>query len=132
VTATLEAPKAAVKAEAPKLIEEEIRDKVQESVDAFAMPKPMRGQSVLFYRNGQKTGEAEVGFVLKVAKRNIVINLASGLAYDSVRHVDDPKLQVSVEQRSGGAWDYTDDWKEIQALRKDVTALTAQVTELLK
>lgn len=128
MNATLEAPKV----EAPKLVEEEIRQKVQESVDSFVMPRPMRGQSVLFFRNGQKGGEAEVGFVLKVAKRNIVINLASGLAYDTVRHVDDPKLQISVEQRSGGAWDFTEDWKEIQALRKDVTSLTAQVTELLK
>ena len=118
--------------EAPKLIEEEVREKVQENVDAFTMPVPMRGQSVLWYRSGLKGGHAEVGFVLKVGTRNIVLNLASGLAQDTVRHIDDPKLQLSVEQRGSGAWDFTDDWKTIQALRKEVSELNASVKELLK
>src|SRR5690348_9004381 len=76
-------------------VEQEVRQQVQQNIDAFVMPKPMRGQSVLFYRNGTKGGQPEVGFVLKVGTRNLMVNLASGLAQESVRHIDDPRLQLN-------------------------------------
>jgi hypothetical protein len=131
MTKTLEAPQE-ISRETKLVTEEQLRMKAQEQIDSFKMPVPPRGQSILWYPSGLKSSKAEIGFVLRVGARNIVINLASGLARESVRHVDDPKLQTSVEQREGGAWDFTDDWKEIQALRKDVTELKKLVQDLMK
>lgn len=113
-------------------VEQEVRQQVQQNIDAFTMPKPMRGQSVLFYRNGTKGGQPEVGFILKVGTRNLMVMLASGIAQESVRHIDDPRLQLNDAQRACGAWDFTDDWKAIQTLTTNVAALTAKVEELLK
>jgi hypothetical protein len=113
------------------LLEDEVRQQQNELVKAFTMPKACRGQAVTWYPSGAKSSAAETAFVLEVGKRNVVLQRASGLAIASVRHIDDPKLQLSAEQRESGAWDFTDEAKQMLELQKIVKE-TAEKVRLLE
>jgi hypothetical protein len=112
------------------LIEEEIRQKHNEQIAEFVMPKPCRGQAVTWYASGTRSGVGEMAFVLEVGRRNIIVNLASGVNMETVRHIDDPKLQLSAEQRESGAWDFTEDSKIQLANVKRIDTLEAKVAAL--
>lgn len=99
-------------------------------VAAYEMPRPVLGQGVTWYSMGTRSGAGEMAFVIHVGKRNIVLSRASGLAVESVRHIDDPKLQMNSEQRANGAWDFTDRDKQIDRLLADATALAERVKTL--
>jgi len=102
---------------------------------AFKMPDVTLGKEILWFRFGEKGKQAEVAFVIKKGERNLRIRTAGGIVIDAVRHVDDPKLKLSEEQRTSGAWDFTDDCKatnlRIGQLESKLAALTAQVAEIL-
>ena len=122
-------------AEAPKTtIEDEARQMLQEEIDAFVMPRPVCGQSVLWFPTGERaaTIKPEVGFILRVGTRNIIVRLASGNAMESVRHISDPKLQLSSEQRENGAWDFTEESKLILDLTKRLAAVEKKLAEKSK
>jgi hypothetical protein len=123
VTATLENVR-------PTPIEQDIRQKLQEQIDAFTMPKPHIGQTVVWYPSAERSGRSEVAFVVKASHRNVVLRMASGLPRETVCHVDDPKLKTSADIRESGAWDFTDEGKTIAALKANVEALQAKVKTL--
>jgi hypothetical protein len=123
VTATLENVR-------PTPVEQDIRQKLQEQIDAFTMPKPHIGQTVVWYPSAERSGRSEVAFVVKASHRNVVLRMASGLPRETVCHVDDPKLKTSADIRESGAWDFTDEGKTIAALKADVAALQAKVKTL--
>jgi hypothetical protein len=108
-------------------IEEEVRNKLNEEIAEFAMPKPCLGQSVKWYGDGTKNNKGEIAFVREVGKRNLVLGLSSGIRVDRVRHVDDPKLSLSADQRATGAWDFTDEAKQYEANLKRLDGMEATV-----
>ena len=111
-------------------LEEEVRDKRNVEIAEFVMPKPCRGQAVTFYSSGTKDSVGETAFVRDVGRRNLVLHLSSGNCVDTVRHIDDPKLSLSVEQRASGAWDFTDKDKSDIARDKKLAALEARLATL--
>jgi hypothetical protein len=114
----------------PTPVEQDIRQKLQEQIDAFTMPKPHIGQTVVWYPSAERSGRSEVAFVVKASHRNVVLRMASGLPRETVCHVDDPKLKTSADIRESGAWDFTDEGKTIAAIKADVAALQAKVKTL--
>jgi hypothetical protein len=123
VTATLENVR-------PTPVEQDIRQKLQEQIDAFTMPKPHIGQTVVWYPSAERSGRSEVAFVVKASHRNVVLRMASGLPRETVCHVDDPKLKTSADIRESGAWDFTDERKQQLASDAKVVALAAAVEAL--
>ncbi len=111
-------------------LEEEVRQQTRDAVQAFEMPRPCPGQTVTWYPSGTRDGRGENANVLNSGKRNIVVMRASGQAMESVRHVDDPKLKLSSEQRESGAWDFTERDKQLDKMQKDFTALQLRVATL--
>ena len=102
----------------------------QEEIQSFQMPEVEVGTPVTFYSNGLKEGtEPRIGFILRISRsgRNVVIRTAEGGHYESVRHIDDPKLQLNSDHRENGGWDFTEfhkqECKEREELRARVAAL---------
>lgn len=117
-------------------LEAEVKQKLNEDISNFTMPRPSRGQCIAWYPNGTR-GDSETAFVLSVGKRNIVLRTATGIPMETVRHIDDPKLQLNAEQRASGAWDFTEHDKKMNemtaslaGLKATVETLTARVVEL--
>ena len=113
-------------------LEEEVRAKRNLEIAAFVMPKPSMGQCVTWYSSGTRTSLGENAFVLSVGRRNLVISRASGVAMESVRHIDDPKLQLSDEQRLSGAWDFTERDKQQDKFTEMAASLVKQVASLVE
>lgn len=99
-------------------------------VKPFLMPRPQRGSSLIFYVHGSKGDSPEIGFVTKIGAKAIVLQLASGLVMEGVRHVDDPRLQDGISQRENGAWDFTEDARTLIDLKKRVCDLEAKLSAL--
>jgi hypothetical protein len=109
----------------------------QDEIENFKMPPVRVGQPVVWHRYGEVDGrQPTVAFVLKINARNIDLKLTSGNAIGAVRHVADPKLQLSEEHRANGAWDYTEDYlkslEEREALEKRVKTLELTVGRMSK
>lgn len=103
----------------------------QEQIRAFVMPKILPGDTVLWYCHGLRgAGKPEVVDVLKVSERSICIKTKySQQVRQPVRHIDDPKLRLSAEQREHGAWDYTERHKINAALEERVAKLEQLINE---
>lgn len=115
---------------ATALVEEELRQLKREECDAFVMPRPAVGQAVVWYPSGTKESLPETAFVLRVGTKNCVIQRASGMAMESVRHINDPKLALNAFQRETGAWDFTEYDKQIQEKLGSGDSLAARVKDL--
>ncbi len=124
MTATLEAPVVETISS-----EQADKDKRNKEIAEFVMPRPNLGQAVTWFPSGTRTN-GEMAYVLTIGRRNLVVQRASGIAMDSVRHVDDPKLSLSVEQRASGAWDFTERDKQLDKLQATVELLQARVVTL--
>jgi hypothetical protein len=111
-------------------VEEEIRQQNRDAIQAYEMPRPCPGQTVTWFPSGSRDGKGENAQVLSAGKRNIVVLRASGGAMESVRHVEDPKLKLSAEQRASGAWDFTERDKKLDTMQKEVGGYAAMFTAL--
>lgn len=102
-------------------------DREQEIIN-YKMPEIRVGAPVLWFANGSAMKEAILGWVTKLGHRGIRVHLCTGVWYDSVRHMSDPKLKMNQDQRENGAWDYTEDYrfqeeiKNLQGLVKQTDA----------
>lgn len=84
-----------------------------ETLNSFVMPTVRQGAIVRFYPSGRRTArQAEVATVLRVSDRSVVLRIESNVRMDTVRHVDDPKLNLNRDQRETGAWDFTEEHYE--------------------
>jgi len=97
----------------------------------FQMPGVKIGQSVRWYRFGQRSSKSddskdrvEIAFVQSVGKsnRNVVVRLATGAIKEQVRHIADPKLTKNKHQRENGAWDYTEEQIHVERLVSEVAS----------
>ncbi len=116
--------------EKPLTPKEQANADLRARADAFEMPKPTKGSAVLWYPHGQKSESPETGFILKIGHRNLVVMLGSGVAKETVRHIDDPKLLMGVSQRENGAWDFTDEAKLLRELNNITAAQSAKIAAL--
>ena len=85
------------------------------NTETFEMPEVVIGTPVTFYTTGMVAGtEPRIGFVVRMSRsgRNLVLRAAGGGYYESVRHIDDPKLKINSDHRENGAWDFTEYHKE--------------------
>lgn len=105
-----------------------VMEMTQEEVQAWKMPRPARGQQILWFSDADRTKEPEVGFVQTIGNRSLVIQVGR-TAMDSVRHIDDPKLQLNETQRAHGAWDFPQSEK---ALLQEFAELKSRVEALEK
>jgi hypothetical protein len=87
----------------------------------YVPPRANQGMQILWYKRGILDRTAvEVAYMLQLGARTAVIVTASGRRLDAVRHIEDPKLMLSADQRENGAWDFTEDFKEAIVFRKAV------------
>jgi hypothetical protein len=108
------------------------------AIEAYVMPKPARGQQVLWFPHANRTEEPEIAFAIKVGTRTLVIQTAGGVSIDTVRHIEDPKLQLNEHQRLSGAWAFpegqsdAESQKQLVQLRNQMSALEQRVKALEK
>lgn len=107
----------------------EVTQEVQEREQTFKMPRPARGQQIVWFADADKKKVAEVGFVREVGSRSITI-LLNGGAYDTVRHIDDPLLLRNEFQRINGAWDFAENDKDVATLKTRVAELERKIVEI--
>lgn len=95
----------------------------QEQVAAFKMPQVLPGTAVFWYKNALKSSDPQIGYVLKCASRSVQLYIprTNQIMY-VCRHVDDPKLRLNSDQREDGAWDFTDEYREIKRFREEIGA----------
>lgn len=95
----------------------------------WEMPKVRLGQTVLYYRHGVRDGKIpHVGYVLKINRTTLTIRTVDAGIYSAVRHLDDPRLVESPEQRADlGAWDYTDEHRAQEAWVESVNQRLATI-----
>ncbi len=105
-----------------------VLEMTQEELEQYVMPRPARGQQVLWYPDADRTKEPEIAFVKGVSKRSLVLQV-NGVAIDTVRHVNDPKMKVNEFQRVNGGWDYPETELRLQELLKRIESLEKAVAE---
>lgn len=89
----------------------------------FEMPRPDRGQMVMFYPNCQTTqGNRLLGYVMRITRSNVELNV-SGRLYEGVRHRDDPVLKTNQHARAFGCWEFTERDKKLDALEERLSKL---------
>jgi hypothetical protein len=89
----------------------------------FSMPFATPGMPILWYRRGTfDRTSVEVAYMIHAGSRTAVILSSTGRRLDAVRHISDPKLQLSEEQRENGAWDFTDEYKRAREIEERILA----------
>lgn len=99
---------------------------------SFEMPRANPGMQILWYKRGfyDRTSR-EVAYMLHCGENTAVIISCTGRRADAIRHIDDPKLQLNPDQRENGAWDFTDDHKEMMAFKRDMLERIGQLEQKL-
>jgi len=105
-----------------------------EQLEAFEMPRPARGEALLWYPHGDRNETPEIGYVREVNRRGITLAV-NGVAFAPVRHIDDPKLLLHSRQRENGAWEFPEDHNTkmqpiVADLRERLSVLERQVAAL--
>jgi hypothetical protein len=73
----------------------------------FVMPRPHRGQAVMFYPQGVvNDNSALIGYVTHVGNVNIELNVG-GMLKDTVHHKDDPRAKENIHVRKAGVWGFS-------------------------
>lgn len=101
-----------------------------EEIHNFVMPKTRQGMEVTYFLPGTlDKATAIIAFVLQVAKsqRTIAVFVPGSGPIDGVRHITDPKLKLSAEQRESGAWDYSPEWIETQRRLQELDSRLADL-----
>jgi len=104
------------------------------NTEHFEMPEVAIGTPVTFYANGMESGtEPRIGFVVRLSRsgRNLVLRAAGGGYYESVRHINDPKLQINSDHRENGAWDFTEYHKSLETSRKALAKRLNRIEEVM-
>lgn len=100
-----------------------------EEVERWVMPRPARGQQILWYPDADRHKEPEIAFVQTVSHRTLTIQIGRQ-SMDQVRHINDPKLKINEFQRQNGAWDFPADKHKVFDLEQRVATLEKQVAEI--
>lgn len=112
-----------------------IVEQVEQEVREFEMPPATQGMVIRFYQPGTlDPGTTTIGFVQGVARSGRSINVAvpGRGVYEQVRHLSDPKLKASPEQRENGAWDYTPHHREAMEYREALNQRLERIEDALR
>lgn len=96
----------------------------------WQMPKPTRGQAVIFYYKSIVSAKnADVGFVSAVGERSIDVNYRGSGGARECYHVDDPRIVSNPDLKNeiGGLWDFT---KEQRLLECRLEELESRLDEI--
>jgi hypothetical protein len=107
--------KKAVTKQTVEPVEEPVVEQPQDPAN-WQMPKPKRGQVVVFYaRSIVSAQNADIGFVSRIGMRSIDIAYRNQGLSDCY-HVDDPRLKANPDLKLevNGLWDWCDEDKEIK------------------
>lgn len=74
----------------------------------FSPPMRRRGQMVVYFTTGSRSGRTMFGHVYKIGERFTDIQLTDGAIIGGVAHIDDPKVKHNQFVRDKGAWDHTE------------------------
>lgn len=95
----------------------------------YVMPRPDRGQRVIFHRNCIKNSITDsVGYVDDVSPMNITL-IVAGRMLESVPHCSDPRVKENPNLRENGMWDFSPSDK---AINDRLEKLESQMADLLK
>ena len=117
-------------------IQKSAKQKTEELARTFVMPPVDPGDEVLWFPLADRNKPPHIAVVRANYHQQIEVTTRGpvGQEYDSVRHVDDPKLILNTNYRKFGAWDYTDGAKAKMKKEKDLderlTKLEKAVEEL--
>lgn len=108
---------------------------IAEAPPAYQMPPVRIGQPILFFRYGERDGKLPfMAYCMERKSSTIKLKTVDGALFTAVRHIDDPRLKESPEQRKDlGAWDYTDEERAEEAWKAKVNdRLAALERQLVK
>ena len=98
----------------------------------FSMPQARIGLPVIWYKTGRRNRQSsEVAYILQCGARTVTVHCSGGRRMDAVRHIDDPKLDLSADQREQGAWDFSDDYKDLVEFMKITTDRLTKIERAL-
>lgn len=109
----------------------------QEQLDAehsFKMPEVKQGTPIRFYpASTLDPGMTTLGFVKGISRSGRTINVyVPGIGnYEQVRHITDPKLRMSPEQRENGAWDFTPYHQHMQQFLTEISERVVKLEEMI-
>ena len=103
-------------------IQKSAKQKTEELARTFVMPPVDPGDEVLWFPLADRNKPPHIAVVRANYHQQIEVTTRGpvGQEYDSVRHVDDPKLILNTNYRKFGAWDYTDGAKAKMKKEKDL------------
>jgi hypothetical protein len=79
---------------------------IEQPVAKYEMPKPHKGQAVIYYPNGVvNQHQGTLGYVLSVSRANIELNV-HGVLKETVCHKSDPVVRENQFARKCGVWDF--------------------------
>lgn len=117
------------------LMTSEQRQEMKSVVKAWKMPRPRRGQCVLYYHRGVVSpGNCDIGFVCDVHERMISVTLR-GTKYTTVYFIKDPRLDLNPDLRHevDGLWSFNEHdlevAKRLDELEDRLEQLTAELKE---
>lgn len=102
---------------------------VQQEPGEWKMPKPVRGQTIIFYANCMiSERNADVGVATMVGDNSISVSYRN-LGLDDCYHIDDPRLVDNPDIRNhiDGVWEFT---KEKLEIDKRFRALEQRIKDL--
>lgn len=100
------------------------QDDAQPERKAWKMPKPCRGQTVIFfYRSTISEKNADIAFVTSIGESQISVAYR-GTGYGDVLHRDDPRLasKADIRRDIDGVWDFTNESLEYKNAISDLTS----------
>jgi len=109
------------------VVEEPVENKVS-TPQEWQMPKPKRGDMVLFYpRSVISESNSEVAFVTNVHNKSLKV-VVGVQGHDDVYHKDDPRIERNPDLKIEipGVWDFM----ESKSLRDRVIELEERVAKL--
>lgn len=113
----------------------QVEERVIPNIDEFVMPPLKTGAIVSWYKDGVRLSRKPVtAVVCSVGTRTVSIHVLGVGRMDAVRHIEDPKLMLNPDQRESGAWDYSEDQRDIyyrlEQLGKRLDAIDKKIGEI--
>jgi glycine cleavage system H lipoate-binding protein len=107
-----------------------IVDQIEQQSLEFVMPQVLQGAVVQYFDASLAESRRVSGFVVKISKTRRTVDVyvpSRGNIVEQVRHIADPKLKLSNEQRENGAWDFSAD---AQDTRQQLAKLEQRINDL--
>jgi hypothetical protein len=102
------------------------------TIENFTMPFATPGMPILWYPRGTyDRTTCSVAYMIHCGHRTAVLLTSTGQRRDAVRHVSDPKLSLSEDQRENGAWDFTDEYKRMKQMEASLMSRLGAIEQRL-